>query len=100
MRRLFALAPFLVGLAILTPVIYALTAETWTEGIFDAESDGSVLVAKCSDIAIECTPLEAAGSVPIAVAVPSTVDEPAAWSALLSAPSPRAPPTRLTLLSA
>jgi hypothetical protein len=81
MRRLSALATVLVALVVLTPFACAIDAEIWTEGLYDAESDGLVQAARPSEGAVDCV----TGFVPLA-------DEVATATSAVSAPSPRAPP--------
>lgn len=68
MRRLDCVTPVLVALIILVPALGAATVETWTDGIYDVESDGSVQAAASTNAIIQCAPLLDVLPVPIVVA--------------------------------
>ena len=91
-RRFPGLVAFVIGLVFLTPLVYVFTAESWMAGLSDAESDDSLFLASCSDIAIDGAPLVAGGHAPILVALSPVTDEPTLGTAVRSALSPRAPP--------
>jgi len=59
MQRLAgAIAALLVSLLILTPLVWASTAETWTSGIYDYESDDVVqVVAQANVAAVHSKPI-------------------------------------------
>jgi hypothetical protein len=93
MRASRGLVALLIGLVVFTPFAYASTYETWTEGLYDAESDGNVLEVICSQI-VDTTPVfTSRGCVDVAVGVVSPLDDRAADLAVPSPRSARAPPT-------
>lgn len=93
MRRTPGLVVLTICLVLAAPLAYVLTAESWTEGLYDAESDDCVFIAKCSDVAIDCTAPAAVGYAPIVGTLALVLPGPNPQAAVLSALSPRAPPT-------
>ena len=59
----------LIGLFAFVPFAAASTYESWTDGIYDAETDYLLQVAKCPEAAIKCAPVEVARYVRVVAAV-------------------------------
>ena len=68
MRCLGDVIRVLIALITLGPTLGAATVETWTDGIYDVESDGAIQAAASTDATVECTPLLKILPVPIVVA--------------------------------
>ena len=47
----------LVVLVVLTPVVWAGTVETWTDGIYDYESDTTIQATIGSAATVQCAPI-------------------------------------------
>jgi hypothetical protein len=98
MRRLAALVALLVGLIVLTPWVYASTAETWTDGIYDAESDELAQATRPADGVVERLPWLAVGPVLAVVRADAPPDDARVPSCSFHAAANRAPPLSLTVL--
>ena len=83
----------LIGLFGFMPFAAASTYESWTEGIYDAETD-LLQVAKGPEAAIKCAPLEVARHVRVVAAVAGLGDESAGPAVVDPARPCRAPPAR------
>lgn len=81
-RALLSLA--LVVFGVVSPFVWASTAETWLEGIHDAESDDLVQATVSVEGVVGC-PAQPIGHVTVTALVPSTDD---------SAPTPCGVPPR------
>jgi hypothetical protein len=57
MRHRAGLILTLVVLIVLTPVVWASTAETWTDGIYDYEFDSTIHAAVGSAATVQCAPI-------------------------------------------
>jgi len=83
----------LIGLFAFMPFAAASTYESWTDGIYDAETD-LLQVAKGPEAAIKCAPLEVARHVRVVAAVAGLGDESAGPAVVDPARPCRAPPAR------
>ena len=83
----------LIGLFAFMPFAAASTSESWTDGIYDAETD-LLQVAKGPEAAIKCAPLEVARHVRVVAAVAGLGDESAGPAVVDPARPCRAPPAR------
>ena len=83
----------LIGLFAFMPFAAASTYESWTDGIYDAETD-LLQVAKGPEAAIKCAPLEVARYVRVVAAVAVLGDESAGPAVVDPARPCRAPPAR------
>ncbi len=84
----------LIGLFAFMPFAAASTSESWTDGLYDAETDYLLQVAKCPEAAIKCAPLEVARYVRVVAAVAGLGDESAGPAVVDPARPCRAPPAR------
>jgi len=92
MRVFRRLILVLIGLLVFTPPVSAATFETWTEGLYDAESDELQQAVKATDGAIECGPPVLAAYVPVVVGAATVGDDSTVASASLRVRPGRAPP--------
>jgi len=92
MRVLPGLAAPLVALLVLAPFASASTFETWTDGLYDAESDDSIQAVKTAEGVVECAPPVLVRYVPIVAALATSGDDPVAPAAGPPSPPGRAPP--------
>jgi len=93
MRGAFAIITVLIGLVVLTPFACASTYEAWTEGVYDAESDGNVLALLSLHAVIDRIVLSDRHCIEIVVAVVVLADDTVTELADPSPRSARAPPT-------
>ena len=93
MRGAFAIITVLIGLVVLTPFACASTYEAWTEGVYDAESDGNVLALLNLHAVIDRIVLSDRHCIEIVVAVAVLADDTVGDLADPSPRSARAPPT-------
>jgi len=82
----------LIGLLVFTPPVSAATFETWTEVLYDAESDELQQAVKATDAAIECAPPLLAAYVPVVAGAATVGDNSTVASASLRGRPGRAPP--------
>ena len=93
MRGTIAIITLLIGLVVLTPFACASTYEAWTEGVYDAESDGNVLALLSLHAVIDRIVLSDRHCIEIVVAVVVLADDTVTELADPSTRSARAPPT-------
>ncbi len=93
MRGAIAIVTVLIGLVVLTPFACASTYEAWTEGVYDAESDGNVLALLSLHAVIDRIVLSDRHCIEIVVAVVVLADDTVTELADPSPRSARAPPT-------
>ena len=93
MRGTIAIITLLIGLVVLTPFACASTYEAWTEGVYDAESDGNVLALLSLHAVIDRIVLSDRHCIEIVVAVVVLADDTVTELADPSPRSARAPPT-------
>ena len=93
MRGTIAIITLLIGLVVLTPFACASTYEAWTEGVYDAESDGNVLALLSLHAVIDRIVLSDRHCIEIVVAVVVLADDTVGDLADPSTRSARAPPT-------
>ncbi len=93
MRGAIAIITVLIGLVVLTPFACASTYEAWTEGVYDAESDGNVLALLSLHAVIDRIVLSDRHCIEIVVAVAVLADDTVGDLADPSPRSARAPPT-------
>lgn len=91
-RRRVGLLVLLVALLIGMPLGSELTLETWSDGLYDAESDGSLLAVRCPDVVVDVAPAPAARYVSIVLDTACTSVEAPPDAVIVSSPTPRAPP--------
>ena len=93
MRGAIAIVTVLIGLIVFTPFACASTYEAWTEGVYDAESDGNVLALLSLHAVIDRIVLSDRHCIEIVVAVAVLADDTVGDLADPSPRSARAPPT-------
>jgi len=81
-----------IALVVGAPVVSAITFESWTDGIYDAESDYSVLATNCNIAAVACEPVFAVGPPLVVLAILPVVDEAPVAPTTLATSDTRAPP--------
>jgi len=92
MRAALGLGGLLIVFLVLTPLAGASTYEVWTEGIYDADFDGDLLVAISLQSVVERAPLGSGDYIDVPGPLCAPGDD---AGADLAAPSPstaRAPP--------
>jgi hypothetical protein len=92
MRAALRLGGLLIVFLVLTPLAGASTYEAWTDGIYDADFDGDLLVAISLQSVVESAPFTSRGCVDAAGSVCAPADD---AGLDLTDPSPRtarAPP--------
>ena len=82
----------LVALLVLTPFVSTSTFEAWTDGIYDAESDGFDQAAKSAEVVVECAPLAPVPYIPVVVSLGTSSDDRVVPAADLPVRPGRAPP--------
>lgn len=92
MRRHPVVILLLLALVVAAPVVSAITIETWTDGIYDAESDYSVQAAKSNEAALLYQPVHPVDPSLVIVAVLEITGDSSAVSTMVATADPRAPP--------
>jgi hypothetical protein len=92
MRRLAMSSLTLVALIVLTPVVWASTAETWTDGIYDYEAEGTVQVAVDSVATVDCAPIPDLGPAALVLGLVTLLPEVSIHGNALPPVPARAPP--------
>jgi len=88
-----AITVLLASLLILTPIVWASTAETWTNGIYDYESDDVVQVIAHSDVAaVHSNPIFSFDGALVVVGRVVLLDRTSGLEVVPSASHPRGPP--------
>lgn len=82
----------LVALFVFTPFAVASAYESWTDGIYDHETDDLLQAAKCPEAAIDCAPFVAARCAPAVTSLAFVGHDSAAPAIVAPARPGRAPP--------
>jgi hypothetical protein len=81
-----------IALIVAAPVVSAVTFESWTDGIYDAESDYGVQATNCNSAAVVCEPVLTVGPALVVLATLSIIDEAPVAPTTLPTADTRAPP--------